>query len=73
MRCGDAEETVGEFKFGCKRWKRKTAILGLSSFTRWFDIDEFMKILWLRRMKEIMCDGDYFVMHPCSIFSHEVI
>ena len=23
-------------------------------FARWFDIDEFMKILWLRRMKEIM-------------------
>ena len=25
---GDAEGTVGEFKFGCKRWNRKTEVLG---------------------------------------------
>ena len=30
---------------------------------RWFDIDEFTKISWLRKMKEIMCNGDYFVMY----------
>ena len=34
----------------------------MSEFARWFDIDEFTKILWLRRMKEILCDGDYFVI-----------
>ena len=38
------------------------------SSARWFDIDEFMKILWLRRMKEVMCDGDYFVMYPSINF-----
>ena len=35
----------------------------MSEFVRWFNIDEFTKILLLRRMKEIMCDGDYFVMY----------
>ena len=42
-----------ELKCGCKRLKRKTEVLGWTSFARWFDIDEFTKILWLRRMKEI--------------------
>ena len=26
--CGDAKGTVGEFKFGCKNWERKTEVLG---------------------------------------------
>ena len=64
VRGVDAEGTVGEFMFGCKRWKRKTEVLRWASFARWFDIDEFTKILWFRRIKKIMCDGDYFVMYP---------
>ena len=40
----------------------------MSKFARWFDIDEFTKISWLRRMKEIMYDGDYFVMNPLFNF-----
>ena len=68
MRCRDAEGTVGEFKVECKRWKRKTEVHGRANFVRWFDIDEFMKILWLRIMKEIMCDGDYFIMYPLFNF-----
>ena len=35
-----------------------------ASFARWFDTDEFTKIMWLSRIKDIMCDGDYFVMYP---------
>ena len=62
MRCGDAKEMVREFKFGCKRWKRKTELLGWAIFARWFDIDELMKILWLKTMMEIMCDEDYFYL-----------
>ena len=28
LGCGDAKGAVGEFKFGCKRWKRKTEVFG---------------------------------------------
>ena len=35
----------------------------MSEFARLFYIDEFTKIVWLRGMKEIMCDEDYFVMY----------
>ena len=45
--CGDAEGTVGEFKF---------------------DIYEFTKILWFRRMKKSVYNGDYFVMYPLFNF-----
>ena len=27
-----------------------------------------LRRLWLRRMKGIMCDGDYFVMYPLFSF-----
>ena len=63
MGCRNTKGTVGEFMFGCKRWKRKIEVLGLASFARWFDIYDFTNIFWFRRMKEIMCNGDYFVMY----------
>ena len=31
MGCRDAEGTSGEFRLGCKRWKRKT-VTGMSEF-----------------------------------------
>ena len=48
MGCGDAEGTVGEFKFGCEVEAKDRGIR--------------MKILWFRRVMEIMCNGYNFVM-----------
>ena len=31
----------------------------------------FMKILWFRRMKEMICNGDYFVMY--TLFNFEPV
>ena len=38
-------------------------------FSRWFDFYEFTKISRFRRMKKIMCNGDYFVMNPLFNFA----
>ena len=43
-------------------------VLRRASFARWLDIDECTNILWLRRMKETMCDGYYFLMYPLFNF-----
>ena len=40
----------------------------MREFARWFDIYEFTMILWFRRMKEIMCNEDYFVMYTLFNF-----
>ena len=37
-------------------------------FARWFEFYEFKKILWSRRMKEIICNGDYFILYPLFNF-----
>ena len=40
-------------------------------FVRWFDIYVFTKILWFRRMNEIISTGDYLVMY--KLFNIETI
>ena len=38
------------------------------SFARWFEIFEFTKILWFRRMNEFICNCHYFLMNPLFNF-----
>ena len=37
-------------------------------FAGWFEIFEFTKILWFRRMKEVIYNCHYFVMYPLFNF-----
>ena len=40
----------------------------MSEFCQMVYFYEFTKILWLRRMKDIMCNGDNFRLYPLFNF-----
>ena len=61
-RCG-SERAIGEFELGCEWRKRETEVIGSSRFFSGFNIDKLAKITWLRFLKEIVGNEDYFKLN----------